>query len=120
MDGVRGEPHPGQEQLVGRSRVADPGDPDGIRATTLFSATGLMVAITVASLRMSGWRGGLLDDRVEWIFWVGAILGAAGVVLLGVAAIPGTTRPRLIGVGLRLFLVAPLLCVVAVFSDYWI
>ena len=90
-----------------------------MRATALFAATGLMVAITVAGIRVSGWRAGVLDNRVEWIFWAGAILGAAGVGLLGVASIPGRSE-RLIGPGVVLFLIAPVLCVVAVFTDYWI
>jgi hypothetical protein len=120
MDGVSGEPQPGEEQLVGRTRVTDPADPHGIRATALFSATGLMVAITVASMRVSGWHAGVLDDRVEWVFWAGAILAGVGVTLLGISAIPGRSSTRLIGAGLWLFLVAPLLCVIAVFTDYWI
>jgi hypothetical protein len=85
----------------------------------LFAATGLMVAVTVAGIRIAGYRPGVLDNRVEWLFWAGAILGAAGVGLLGIASIPGRSV-RLIAAGMGLFLVAPILCVVAVFADYWI
>jgi len=92
----------------------------GSRAAILFSATGLMVAVTVAGIRISGWRAGVLDDGVEWVFWAGAILGAVGVGLLGVAAIPGRASARLVAAGMCLFLLAPVLCVVAVFTDYWI
>ncbi|CAN5282586.1 hypothetical protein BH11ACT3_BH11ACT3_18510 [soil metagenome] len=92
----------------------------GLRSTLLFGATGLIAAITVAALQVSGWHAGSLDNRVEWIFWAGAILGAAGIGLLGVAAIPGRPGERLIPAGMVLFLVAPVLCVVAVFADYWI
>ena len=106
MDGVRGEPH-AREEL-------------GLRATLLFAATGIMVAVTVAGIRVAGYRPGVLDNRVEWVFWAGAILGAAGVGMLGLAAIPGRASGRLIGAGVLLFLVAPVLCVVAVFADYWI
>jgi hypothetical protein len=49
-----------------------------------------------------------------------AILGAAGVGMLGLAALPARASARLLGTGLVLFLVAPVLCVVAVFADYWI
>jgi hypothetical protein len=100
--------------------VTETPDALGLRATVLFAATGIMVAITVAGIRVSGWRAGVLDNRVEWIFWAGAILGAAGVGMLGLAAIPGRASARLIGSGVMLFLVAPVLCVVAVFADYWI
>ena len=90
------------------------------RATVLFAATGLMVAITVAGIRISGWKPGVLDNSVEWIFWAGAILGAAGVGVLGVSAIPGRASARGIGTGIVLFLIGPVLCTFAVFADYWI
>lgn len=90
-----------------------------MKATVLFAATGLMVAITVAGIRIAGYRPGVLDNRVEWIFWAGAILGAAGVAVLGIAAVRARA-PRLVAVGMALFLVAPMLCTVAVFADYWI
>jgi hypothetical protein len=92
----------------------------GLRATILFAATGLMVAITVAGIRIAGYRPGVLDNSVEWVFWAGAILGAVGVGLLGVASISGRASPRMIGAGMLLFLIAPVLCVFAVFADYWI
>lgn len=85
----------------------------------LFAGTGLMVAITAAGMNVSGWRAGILDNRVEWVFWAGAILGAIGVGLLGLGAIGGRSA-GLIRAGMALFLVAPVLCVVAVFADYWI
>jgi putative Ca2+/H+ antiporter (TMEM165/GDT1 family) len=79
-----------------------------------------MVAITVAGLRIAGYRPGVLDNSVEWIFWAGAILGAAGVGVLGVSAIPGRASARSIGTGIVLFLIGPVLCTFAVFADYWI
>jgi hypothetical protein len=90
------------------------------RATALFASTGLIAAITVGAMQVSGWHAGSLDNRVEWIFWAGAILGGVGIGLLGVAAIPGRAAPRLITAGMALFLVAPALCVIAVFANYWI
>jgi drug/metabolite transporter (DMT)-like permease len=106
VDGLGREPHAGEEL--------------GLRASLLFAATGIMVAVTVAGLRIAGYRPGVLDDRVEWVFWAGAILGAAGVGMLGLAAIPGRASARSIATGILLFLVAPVLCAVAVFTDYWI
>jgi hypothetical protein len=104
----------------GLRREPDAGEALSLRAAILFAATGLMVAITVAGIRIAGYRPGVLDDRVEWLFWAGAILGAAGVGMLGLAALPARASARLLGTGLVLFLVAPVLCVVAVFADYWI
>jgi hypothetical protein len=91
-----------------------------MRATVLFVGTGLMVAITVAGIRISGWRAGVLDNRVEWIFWAGAILGGLGVGMLGLASLSSRLSERLVAPGMVLFLLAPPLCVVAVFADYWI
>ena len=94
------------------------------KATILFATTILIVAISVGSMLVSGWHAGSLDNRVEWIFWAGAVVGAAGVATLGAATFPakrtleGTNR--LIRAGLLLFLVAPVLCVFAVMADYWI
>lgn len=97
-------------------------------ATTLFTATSLVAAITVGAMLVGDWGAGILDNRVEWIFWAGAILGAIGIGVLGIATLPpGRDLARSVRVtngciraGLALFLVAPVLCVVAVFTDYWI
>ena len=92
-----------------------------LQATALFLGTGLIVAITVAGMRASGWSGGQLDNRIEPLFWAGAIFAAVAVALFGVAAIPRVRATGgLIGTGIVLFLLGPLLCVVAVFADYWI
>ena len=97
-------------------------------ATGLFASTSLVAAITVGAMLVGDWGAGILDNRVEWVFWVGAILGAVGIGLLGLAALPpGRDVSRavrrstgLVRAGLVLFLIAPVLCVVAVFTDYWI
>ena len=91
------------------------------QATALFLGTGLIVAVTVAGMRVSGWSGGQLDNRIEPLFWAGAIFAAVGVTLFGVAAVPRVRYlERLIGVGIVLFMLGPALCVIAVFGDYWI
>ncbi len=99
----------------------------GGRAGTLFAATSLVVAIVVGAMLVSGYRAGVLDNRIEWLFWAGAILGAAGIGCLGIASMPArasvTSLRRasaLIRAGLLLFMAAPVLCVIAVFTDYWI
>jgi len=98
------------------------------KATGLFGATSIVAAITVGSMLVGNWGAGILDNRVEWVFWAGAILGAIGIALLGLATLPPghdltrsvRTANALVRVGLVLFLIAPVLCVVAVFTDYWI
>jgi len=97
-------------------------------AATLFAATSVVTAITVGAMQVGDWGAGILDNRVEWIFWAGAVLGGVGVLLLGLANLVGSRAPeletrrirRLVAAGLPLFLVAPVLCVVAYFVDYWI
>jgi hypothetical protein len=88
-------------------------------ATILFAATALVAAITVGSMLVSGWHAGALDNRIEWVFWAGAILGAAGIGTFGVASL-SRRAIRPVRVGMGLFLLAPVLCVVAVMVDYWI
>ena len=97
------------------------------KATALFSSTSVVVALVVGSMLVSGWRAGSLDNSVEWIFWAGAIVGAAGVALFAAAAYPKSLREsalrltnRLIRIGIILFVVAPVLCTFAVMADYWI
>lgn len=89
-----------------------------MKAAILFAATSIVAAIVVAAMLISGWRAGSLDNRVEWMFWAGAVLGAAGIGCLGLAAVRDAAR--LATVGMSLFLIAPALCVIAVFADYWI
>jgi hypothetical protein len=93
------------------------------KAVTLFVGTSLVAAITVGAMLVGGWGGGVLDNRIETLFWAGAILGAVGIALLGIATLPVQRVGLIIGltrVGVLLFLVAPVLCVIAVFTDYWI
>lgn len=98
------------------------------RAVVVFGAALVTTAAVVAGLLVSGWHGGSLDNRVEPVFWAGALLGALGIVLLGVAAMPGGRNDRLalgitswlLRLGILLLLVAPTLCILAVFLDYWI
>lgn len=93
------------------------------RATLLFGFTSIVAAITISGMLVGDWGAGVLDNRVEWVFWAGAILGGVGIGLLGIASVGGVDEApvqRLARVGLGLFLVAPVLCVVAVFTDYWI
>jgi hypothetical protein len=89
------------------------------RATALFGFTSVVAAITVSGMLVGDWGAGVLDNRVEWVFWAGAILGGVGIGLLGLASL-GLRTVGLTRAGLILFMIAPVLCVVAVFTDYWI
>ncbi|CAN5593683.1 hypothetical protein BH10ACT7_BH10ACT7_24180 [soil metagenome] len=90
------------------------------RAPLLFVGTSIVAAITVGAMLVGGWGGGVLDNRIEWVFWAGAILAAAGIALFGAAAVIAGPAFRLIRAGMALFLLGPALAVIAVFTDYWI
>lgn len=92
------------------------------RAALLFSSTSIVAAIIVSAMLESGWSGGRLDNHIEWLFWAGAILGAIGIAAFGIAAITTNERRsvRVERAAMFLFLVAPVLCVIAIFTDYWI
>jgi len=95
------------------------------QATTLFLGTSLITAIVVGSMMMSGRTGGSLDNRIEPLFWAGAIFAGVALVLFAAATYPraasgGGSTVRLVRAGLVLFTLGPILCIVAVFVDYWI
>ena len=90
------------------------------RATSLFGYTSVVAAITIGAMLVGNWGAGILDNRIEWLFWAGAILGGVGIGLLGIASISGSRVTGLTRAGLGLFMLAPVLCVIAVFTDYWI
>ena len=92
-----------------------------MRATILFAATSVIAAIVVGAMLVSGWGGGILDNRIEWVYWAGAIFAAFGIGLFGIASVVSERRSEsLTRVGMALFLAGPVLCVIAVFTDYWI
>ena len=93
------------------------------KATTLFASTSLVAAITVGAMLVSGWSGGRLRDDIEVLFWAGAVLGAVGIALLGIASLATERVGRITALtraGLILFLLAPVMTVTAVFVDFWI
>ncbi|MEP6480028.1 MAG: hypothetical protein ABJB03_11590 [Rhodoglobus sp.] len=93
------------------------------KVTALFIGTSLVAAITIGSMMVGNWGGGVLEDHIEVLFWAGAILGGVGIALLGIGSLVTDHLRLLTGltrVGLLLFLVAPVMCVTAVFVDYWI
>lgn len=90
------------------------------KPTVLFVGTGLVAAIVIGAMLVSGWRAGSLDNDIEWLFWVGSVLGAIGIGCFGAATAQPINAPVLVRIGLMLFMAAPVLCVAAVVIDYWI
>lgn len=91
-----------------------------VRGTLLFVGASLTAAISVAGVLVSGWRGGSLDNRIEWAFWSGAIITAAAIAAFAVAAGSRSERFVVIRAGIAMFVFGPALSVAAVFIDYWI
>lgn len=90
-------------------------------AAVLFGASSIMLAIAIGAMLLAGWSGGRLDNRIEPLFWAGGILTAAGVACFGVAAVDGRRGATwLVRIGMALVITGPVLCVTAVFGDYWI
>lgn len=108
------EVEPGQLREVGRAER---------KAVSLFVGCAVVAGVVVAGITIAGWGGGILDNRVEPLFWAGAILGAIAIALLGLATLPRRSAGLITGLtraGVLLFLVAPTLCILAIFWDYWI
>ena len=135
----RGVPGWAVNPLRGVAAAADPGGMDDTTeartrrhretlGAILFGSTALVLAVAVGAMLASGWGGGRLDNRIEPLFWAGGILTAAGVACFGVAAVPRggddgrgmRSVARLLGAGMALFVIGPVLSVTAVFVDYWI
>ena len=108
------EVEPGQLWEVGRAER---------KAVSLFIGASLVAAVVVAGITVADWGGGILDNRVEPLFWAGAILGGLALALLGLATLPRRSARLITGLsraGVLLFLIAPTLCILAIFWDYWI
>jgi hypothetical protein len=93
------------------------------KAVALFAAAVVAAAVVVAGITIAGWGGGTLNNRIEPLFWAGAILGGVALALLGLATLPRRSSAIITALsraGILLFLIAPTLCIVAMFIDYWI
>jgi MFS family permease len=96
-------------------------------AAVLFAASALVMAVVCGSVIVSGWFAGVLVDRWERLFWVGALLGGLMVAVFAAAAMPGGADARrsvlritwLLRAGLLLVVLAPALCVVALVGDFY-
>lgn len=93
------------------------------KAVALFAGATVAAAIVVAGITVANWGGGILDNRIEPLFWAGAILGGIALAVLGAATMPRRSAGLITALsraGTLLFLVAPTLCIVAIFVDFWI
>jgi len=96
------------------------------RATTLLAAAVLAIAILLAGMLAGGWMPSVIGSGVEKVFWIGSVIGATAVILIGGAAFPtersdaGMLRRknRYLQVGLVLFAIAPLVMLVPLVIDH--
>ena len=96
------------------------------RATTLLAAAMIAIAILLAGMLAGNWMPSVIGSGVEKVFWIGSVLGAIGVILIGSAAFPTTRadagivrrKTRYLQVGLVLLAVAPLVMLVPLVIDH--
>jgi hypothetical protein len=87
----------------------------------------MILAIICGAVIVSGWFAGVLVDRWERVFWVGALLGGLAVAVFAAGAAPGgrnisracTRITWLLRAGLLLIVVAPALCILAMVGDFY-
>jgi hypothetical protein len=97
------------------------------RAVALFIGYLLAMSIVCGAIIVSGWFAGVLDDPPERVFWAGAVLAFATVVVFASAAFPGgrdevreSARLRwTIRLGLLLGVLSPALCLGALVADFY-
>ena len=62
------------------------------KAVVLFATSGVAVAAVMAGLIAGDWGPFDLDDRVEWVWWGGALATGYALFCLSSAIYPRTTR----------------------------
>jgi len=62
------------------------------KASLLLAAAGVAVGVTVAGLISRDWSPSMLENRVEWLWWLGAASAVYGLWCLGLAVYPTTRR----------------------------
>ncbi len=60
------------------------------KASLLLAAASVVIAAVLSAMLAGSWDPRLLDDRIEWLWWLGAAFGVLGFVGLGYAVIPRT------------------------------
>ena len=62
------------------------------KASLLLAASGVVVGALLAALLDGKWSPFGLDNRVEWLWWLGVAAAAGGLAALGAAVYPRTER----------------------------
>lgn len=62
------------------------------KAAILVSASGIAITAMLSAFLADDWNPSSLDNRLEWLWWLGSILSVAGLLLLGRAVYPRTQR----------------------------
>lgn len=61
------------------------------KASILLAAIGVVIGAIFAAILGGSWRPHHLDNNIEWLWWVGAVVGLAGATVFGSAVFPRTT-----------------------------
>jgi MFS family permease len=96
-------------------------------AAVLFVGASLTTAIVCGAVIVSGWFAGALVDSWERLFWAGFVLSVVMVAVFAAAAAPGGRDARraclriawLLRIGLALFVLSPLMCLIALVGDFY-
>jgi hypothetical protein len=99
------------ESLIGRGQAANDDDVPRVytaavldatreeldradkKAAILLAGTGVAIGALLSGLLAGSWTPSMLDNKVEWAWWLGVILAAAAVGALGSAVFPRISRP---------------------------
>lgn len=70
------------------------------KAAVLLAGAGVAIGAVLSGLIARSWAPFALDNRIEWLWWIGALLALFGIFKLGSAIFPSTQRtgvpPKLI------------------------
>jgi MFS family permease len=96
-------------------------------AAVLFLGAALTTAVLCGAVIVSGWFAGVLVDSWERLFWLGFALGILMIAVFAAAAAPAGRDARraclritwLLRLGLLLFVLSPVLCILSLVGDFY-
>lgn len=99
-----------------------------LRAALVFGVIALSMTGICAGVIVSGWFAGVIEDRFERVFWLGAVLGLVAVLMAAVANLPlarddvraGRAIRLLLRIAIGCFVIAPVLCLGALAADFFL